>query len=88
MVQSLFPVLYILSCKWLPLTGRLQCHLEQIEDITRLARQCQLNELINELQENRKQVLSFGDCFILCVMVLFWCLLWCCSVCSGVVVVF
>ncbi|KAI0233742.1 Ankyrin repeat and BTB/POZ domain-containing protein 1 [Lamellibrachia satsuma] len=36
-------------------TGRLQCHLEQIEDITRLARQCQLNELINELQENRKQ---------------------------------
>ena len=42
-------------------TGRLQCHLDQVEDITRLAKQCQLSELIKDLQENVKRVLSFGD---------------------------
>ena len=59
-----------LSWKCFPPTGRLQCHLDQVEDITRLAKQCQLNELIKDLQENVKRVLSFGEYFIFCASML------------------
>ena len=41
-------------------TGSLEAHIDQIEDILRLAKQCHLDALIEELEAKMKKVISFG----------------------------
>ena len=44
------------------LTGRLETHIDNIEDCKRLARQCQLHDLIKEMEDTYKKQSSFGEC--------------------------
>jgi hypothetical protein len=41
-------------------TGSLEVHIDQIEDLLRLAKQCHLDSLIEELEAKMKKVISFG----------------------------
>lgn len=43
-------------------TGRLETHIDNIEDCKRLARQCQLHDLIKEMEDAYKKQSSFGEC--------------------------
>ncbi len=45
---------------WCGLTARLEAHIDQLEDVLRLAKQCHLTVLLHQLEEKIKRVLSFG----------------------------
>lgn len=47
---------FLLMC-----AGRLETHIDNIEDCKRLARQCQLPELIKEIEDAYKKQSSFGE---------------------------
>lgn len=56
------------SCSCFSLTGRLDIDVEYVNDCKRLAKQCRLQDLIDDLETKCKKVYEFGKHFTCCCL--------------------